>query len=481
MKYQVLKVAELKPFPIRDIRANVVSKLTERIAEGFNPARPLSVVQTNGNYIVADGNHRLKALLDLGIETVPCLIRDGDPYRLAVECNADEESYAPMDLFDWLDLIGKLRNDGLTQAEIGEKIGKSRKWVSDYIRLLDGIAPSIFLLVRSHQDGRGADNAPNGYNFTERWFRDSGLYDLEEKYQISLMENFIADKCNWNKDKVRRESAKYKAWQDMIAIAKTELVSADDLNAITPLVENNSFRNIEQLRAKVQDLNKKAKDKLICGDAIAELENLDDGSIDLVITDPPYGIEYQSNRSQFADHVTKEGINNDGLDDALKLLNSTCEVLSRKTKVDAHLYFFAGWQTCPQFREIIGQYFTIRNVIIWDKGNHGAGDLDYSWGNKYEMIIYATKGKRTIQTRKADIIQVPKLSSANMIHPTQKPEQVIKGILEVSARKADTVCDPFMGSGSTIKAVKEFGGLNYIGIELDGERFEKAKAYIGGE
>ena len=71
MEYRVMKVAELTPFPIRDIRANVVSKLTERIKDGYNPARPLSVVADNGNYIVADGNHRLKVLQELGIEEVP--------------------------------------------------------------------------------------------------------------------------------------------------------------------------------------------------------------------------------------------------------------------------------------------------------------------------------------------------------------------------------------------------------------------------
>ncbi len=346
--------------------------------------------------------------------------------------------------------------------------------------VLERLSATVLEIAKEHQNGR-AEKKSAMADFTERWFRDSGLYALCEKYQLRLMEGFITDKCRWSKEKVRQEALKYKLWQDMADIAKAELVNEGDLDTIVGLIENNSFRTIEQLKAKVRDLNEKAKDKLICGDAIVELEKLADGSIDLVITDPPYGIEYQSNRSQFSEHVTKEGIENDGLAESLDLLDKACEALNRKTKADAHLYFFAGWQTCPQFREIIGKYFTIRNVIIWDKGNHGAGDLDYAWGNRYEMIVYATKGRRTIQTRKADIIHVSKLNSANMIHPTQKPEKIITELLEVSARPADTVCDPFMGSGSTIKAVKEFGGLSYIGIELDKERFEKARAFIGGE
>ena len=480
MEYRLMKVAELQSFPIRDIRANVVSKLTERIREGYNPARPLTVVEHNGNYIVADGNHRLKVLLELGIEEVPCLIRTGDPYRFAVECNADEDTYAPMDLFDWLDVIGRLRAEGLTQAEIGEKIGWTESKVKQYSALLNSIVTDVLGLAKKHQTGRVTEKVTN-VTFTEGWFRDSGLYALCEKYQLRFMEGFIADSCNWKKDKVQRETAKYKLWQDMADIAKAELVNEGDLDTIVGLIENNSFRTIEQLKAKVRDLNEKAKDKLICGDAIVELEKLADGSIDLVITDPPYGIEYHSNRSQFSEHVTKEGIENDGLVEALELLDKTCEVLSRKTKADSHLYFFAGWRVCPQFRAIIGRYFTIRNVIIWDKGNHGAGDLEYSWGNRYETIIYATKGNRPLRKRKADIVSVPKVDSSRMIHPTQKPVALIKELLEASARPADTVCDPFMGSGSTIKAAKEFGSLNYIGIELDVERFEKAKAFIGGE
>ena len=480
MEYRVMKVAELKPFPVRDIRANVVSKLTERIQEGYNPARPLSVVRNNGNYIVADGNHRLKVLQELGIEEVPCLIRDGDPYKVAVECNADEDTYAPMDLFDWLSVLGNLKRQGLKGVEVADKLGWSPQKVSDYSNVLEKISAQVLEMARCCQIGR-ADKKSALADFTEGWFRDSGLYALCEKYQLRFMEGFIADGCNWKKDKVQRETAKYKLWQDMVDIAKAELVNEGDLDTIVGLVENNSFRTIEQLKAKVRDLNEKAKDKLICGDAIVELEKLADGSIDLVITDPPYGIEYHSNRSQFSEHVTKEGIENDGLVEALELLDKTCEVLSRKTKADSHLYFFAGWRVCPQFRAIVGRYFTIRNVIIWDKGNHGAGDLEYSWGNRYETIIYATKGNRPFRKRKADIVSVPKVDSSRMIHPTQKPVTLIKELLEASARPADTVCDPFMGSGSTIKAAKEFGSLNYIGIELDAERFEKAKAFIGGE
>ena len=244
----------------------------------------------------------------------------------------------------------------------------------------------------------------------------------------------------------------------------------------------NTFKTEEQLLSKVRDFNSKAENKLIHGDSVAEMENLEDSSIDLVITDPPYGIDYSSNYSKYTDYVTRTKIENDSdIQGTLELMNDTLEVLSRKTKENAHVYIFTSWKVYPEFKEVIEQYFDIKNMIVWDKGNASMGDLEGSWGNQHELIIFATKGRRKLNTRKFDIVSVPRVPTTNAIHPTQKPEDLIKVLLEASAYAKDTVIDPFMGSGSTIKAVKEYGNLNYIGVELDKERFDKAVAYIGGD
>ena len=370
----------------------------------------------------------------------------------------------------------------MDQAQIGEKIGWSRERVKDYIAILDKIGAQIINLAREHQTGRAPKiGAFAPFDFTEGWFRNSGLYDLCEKYQLALIEVFIADKCKWNNEKVQKEAAKYKRWQEYIKIAKETLVNAEDLPSVITMIENDTFKTEAQLRQKINDMNDRAKNKMICGDCVVELEKISDASIDIVITDPPYGIDYISNRSQFSDHVTKNGMKNDAeIEQALNVFSKAMEILSRKTKPDAHIYIFTSWKVYPLFAEIVSKYFTIKNLLIWDKGNHNAGDLEGAWGNQYEMIIFATKGKKSLNKRRGDIIEVSRLSSANMIHPTQKPVELIKELLSVSAQKADIVCDPFMGSGSTIKATKEYGDLSFIGIELDKTMFEKAKAFIWG-
>jgi DNA modification methylase len=480
-EYALIPTNMLEQSEIRDIRGNIVDKIKENIeANGFYEARVLSIIPNGEKYIVADGNHRLQAILELGIEEVPCIIYDdGDVYKVAIDGNQAENTYAPMDLFDWLSIIGKLKDEGLTLKEIGKKIGQSEGMVKHYSALLKKIVNNILEYCKSHQIGRLTKEVNLlTFDFTLKWFMESGLYDLNEPYQLQTLEVFIKDKCGWSKQKLQLETAKYKKWLEFIELCESRLMDIDNLDLMIELIENNTFKTKEQLIDKIDDFNKESKNKLICGDCIQELEGLEDATIDIVISDPPYGVDYISNRSQFIDAVAKNGVANDGKE-AFDLLDNVCKILIRKTKPNAHIYFCCSWKVEPLFREIIDKYFKIKNVIIWDKLNHGAGDLEGNWSDRYEMVIFATKGNRPMTKRKENIISVSKISSSKLRHPTEKPIQLITEILEASAQPNDTICDPFMGAGSTIKAVKDYGNLNYIGIELDKEIFEKAKTSIG--
>lgn len=213
------------------------------------------------------------------------------------------------------------------------------------------------------------------------------------------------------------------------------------------------------------------------GDSLEILKSLEDSCIDIVLTDPPYGIEYKSNRSEYDNFITKRGLLNDGKNEALTLLENTCKILKQKTAENAHLYFFCSWSVFSDFEKIIGKYFTIKTPIVWNKGNKGSGDLENDWGNQTELIIYCVKGKKNINYRKGNVIEIPKIHSSKLVHPTQKPTQLLKEILEVSALPNDFIVDPFMGSGSTIKACNEMN-LKSLGIELDKEMFNIANQYI---
>ena len=477
MEYQLINVNELTQFERRDLRSSVIEKLHERIKSGYNPARPITVVMQNGNYIVADGNHRLKVLKELGIKNVPCVIREGNIYSISIDCNNDEDTYAPEDLFDKLNTILQLKNDGLTQDEIAEILKIDRSYVPRFNNIVNKIVTQVLDKCKSIQAGRVTNNVTDvTFNFTEGWFRNSGLYELNEHYQNKIIDRFIIDKCNWNNSKVQQETAKYKLYIEMVQYAENNIQDRSKLEDVISIINNDTYKSLNQLIDKINDINKGSRNKLICGDSVIELEKLDDASIDLVITDPPYGINYISNKSKYSEHVTKEGLINDD-DTAVEILDKVCEVLSRKTKADSHLYFFIDWKNYSKFESIIAKYFTLKTPIVWYKADGGIGDLQYDWINGTEIIIYCIKGKKPVNKRRVNVIQEGRLSSDKMIHPTQKPESLINTILEVSANKHDLFCDPFMGSGSHVAAAKKYG-CNYVGIELDKTFFEKAKNNI---
>ena len=147
-----------------------------------------------------------------------------------------------------------LRKEGLTQAQIGDRIGWSREQVRNYIFVLDKVGTEVLDLARKHQNGRVPKNGTIvPFDFTEGWFRNSGLYDLCEKYQLALMEAFITDKCKWNNEKVQKEAAKFKRWQEYAKLAEETLMNADDLSTIITMIENDAFKTEAQLRQKIND------------------------------------------------------------------------------------------------------------------------------------------------------------------------------------------------------------------------------------
>jgi site-specific DNA-methyltransferase (adenine-specific) len=266
-----------------------------------------------------------------------------------------------------------------------------------------------------------------------------------------------------------------------IAVAKEESEKRVELTTSRVLFAAKEYEQQKKKEQHKQDVMGKRvqnvfEDSFVNGDCLAVLETLPNNSIDIVITDPPYGISYKSNRSKFDDAITKRGLLNDGADEAFTLLDKTCKVLSRKCAENSHLYFFCSWSVFSQFEKIISEYFTIKTPIVWDKGNKGSGDLENDWGNQTEIIIFCIQGKKTINYRRGNILSVPRLHSSKMVHPTQKPIELINELLDVSYFKGDFVVDPFMGSGATIHACNA-KSIRALGVELDNEMFQIAKSY----
>lgn len=205
------------------------------------------------------------------------------------------------------------------------------------------------------------------------------------------------------------------------------------------------------------------------GDCLELMKDIPDGSVDLVITDPPYGIAFKSNHR-------KEKYNEIKNDKTLEWLEKYVGECFRILKDNTAVYFFCSFHNVDVFKQNIERKFKIKNILIWEKNNTSMGDLKGSYAPKYEMIIFAHKGRKLLNGyRYADIIKAKK--TGNKHHPTEKPVDLLELIIKNSSDENEVVFDGFMGSGSTGVACVNTG-RRFIGIELDPGYFEIAEKRI---
>ncbi len=188
-----------------------------------------------------------------------------------------------------------------------------------------------------------------------------------------------------------------------------------------------------------------------------DCREIDLPAVELVLTDPPYGVSYVSNSG--VGQGTRP-ITNDGARLALRLQRSLLP------KLDAtHVLWFTRWDAWPDVWVDLGQWFRMRGLLVWDKGNPGMGDLKH-WGPSYELIASAGEGK-TVGGRDQSVLRFNTVPSANRHHPTEKPIDLLSYL--ISKMAPTTVLDPFAGSGATLLAAKRLG-VKATGVELD-ERY----------
>lgn len=199
---------------------------------------------------------------------------------------------------------------------------------------------------------------------------------------------------------------------------------------------------------------------------------IDDKSIDLIVTDPPYLINYKSNRRQDKTHKFSKTILNDNNTELIKSYIKECY---RILKDNTAMYMFCSFDKVDFFKEEIEKYFNVKNIIIWEKNNHTAGDLEAQFGKKYEMLILANKGRRLFNgDRLTDVWRFNRVSSDKLIHQNQKPIELIKRCIIKHSDIEDVIFDGFMGSGTTAVACIDTD-RHFIGSEIDKEYFEIAQ------
>lgn len=184
-------------------------------------------------------------------------------------------------------------------------------------------------------------------------------------------------------------------------------------------------------------------------------------SVDLVLTDPPYGISYKgSGRGGTGGTIAG--------DKDLNSLRDVMPLLDRVLRRDRHAYIFAAPQRLGEALDIVTDYWNVKNVVVWDKGNQGTrGDLTAGYAWNWEAIIYASKGRRPLsRPRPRCVFRYDWSAKRDPVHPTVKPVTLLSWLIANSTAAGELVLDPFAGSGTTLRAAQQLG-RRAIGVELD--------------
>ena len=214
--------------------------------------------------------------------------------------------------------------------------------------------------------------------------------------------------------------------------------------------------------------------KLYQGDCLEVMGGIEDKSVDLIVTDPPYLMDYQSNRRKKEDRFDK--IKNDKGN--YMLIQDYLEECHRIMKDNTAIYCFCSWHNIDFFKNEFEKYFKLKNILVWNKNNHGTGDLKGSYAPKHEFILFGHKGRTLLREKRiADVIDCPKISSNKLTHPTEKPQDLLEIFIRQSSDVGSIIFDGFMGTGSCGIAAKKLN-RKFVGIELDEKYFNIAKDRI---
>lgn len=205
--------------------------------------------------------------------------------------------------------------------------------------------------------------------------------------------------------------------------------------------------------------------KIIHGNAIEALKELDSNSVDLVVTDPPYLVNYQ-------DRHGRKVANDTNADEVLPAYAELYRVL----KDNSLCITFAGWTALDAFTSAWSDAgFRVVGHIVWTKDYASSrGQTAYHHESAYLLAKgYPNKPAQPL----ADVQKW--VYSGNRYHPTEKSVENIGALIRAYSKRGDVVLDPFLGSGTTAVA-SALNGRDYIGIELEQKYVSLAEKRLQG-
>lgn len=188
--------------------------------------------------------------------------------------------------------------------------------------------------------------------------------------------------------------------------------------------------------------------RLMCGDStsIDAVERLMDGrKADMVFTDPPYGVEFQSNmRTKSAKFDVLKN------DDTFLDIAPIIEACST-----GWVFVWTSWKVQTKWIDQFQSMGYPTNIVVWHKPGGGIGDLKRTFSSDYEVALVWHRGAELCGKRIGSVWTVNKDGASTYVHPTQKPVALAEEALDKTTRASAVIMDLFGGSGSTLIACEK--------------------------
>lgn len=241
----------------------------------------------------------------------------------------------------------------------------------------------------------------------------------------------------------------------------------------------------EKLRALVNAKGIDIGVELKLGNCCTLIDDIPDRSIDLLLTDPPFanpGIVSAASGGGFRGAYNLDKSNVSDIDTMFKAYKILIPKLAKKLKIGAHVYIFTGMGVVyTKLMELFGKSgFLMDDLpIIWDKMRSSVPTGDFHYMSCYEACLFGHNGAttRTLWKPIKNIIPVAAIAGQIRVHPLQRPDELLRIMIENSTSIGQTVLDCFAGSGSTLKAARDLQ-RKAIGFELDEGNYLRAMQWL---
>jgi ParB/RepB/Spo0J family partition protein len=244
-----------------------------------------------------------------------------------------------------------------------------------------------------------------------------------------------------------------------------DVAQAKSAKEALKILRKKSQKQVNQVLAEKFE-HESTEHTIINGDFREAIADIASKSVDVLLTDPPYGV----GADKFGEQADASHAYDDSLSHALELVQVLAAESYRVCREEAHAYVFCDIRHWSAFTELFTDagWHCWSTPIIWNKGNGMLPRPEHGPRRCYEAVLFASKGDKIIKHVKGDVINVPGLSKP--LFGAEKPADLYADILGRSTSPGDVVLDCFAGAGPVIPACNSLS-LQAIAIELNPEKY----------